>query len=527
MIAHEPERALWVCVTCRGRKKGCDKRLPKCGYCARRGLACVYHDAPPSHEHEYPEPRTSSTVRSDSQSRGSSGWTARRSSNSPASSAPEQQPGSLYEFLGSVSNGGGAAAGGGASGGLDDLLNREVTGMFQDRKLALAELAERYFRGFHKWLPIVSPTRFREAAAQAGNKTPPADFSLLVMAMFLVSVPQSFQGGSADQPSAPMSAYLTIKMLFAQTQAVICASTALVQAGLMIAAYEYACQKLNPAYISIGTCVRIAHALSLDKTSLALVDGGLQLEPEQKLRMLEDWNVWWAVVVLERIIMVELSQIRSQPAAELPAQGSILPTDLKPGRDFNSITPIDTDLLQRAPEAPFDSTQVQSFGRQAQAVYLLDQVIRISNLESGSPSRQMELQRLDREIQTFLGMVLDECERLQEFRCSVVATAVRALFILHEKALSQEISVSGENAPSQQRLLSEAVLDTVTNIVISTGMYMTMETKTTINIARGGKMGTDKCTTTAIPINMANKYITATNRLMTVSKLYRFAASTA
>lgn len=91
-----------------------------------------------------------------------------------------------------------------------------------------------------------------------------------------------------------------IKMLFAQTQAVICASTALVQAGLMIAGYEYACQKLNPAYISIGTCVRIAHALSLDKTSATLSDSRLPLEPEQRLRMQEDCNVWWGLVVLKR-----------------------------------------------------------------------------------------------------------------------------------------------------------------------------------------------------------------------------------
>lgn len=123
--------------------------------------------------------------------------------------------------------------------------------------------------------------------------------------------------------------------------------------------------------------------------------------------------------------MVELAQIRAQPAAELPAQGSILPIDMKPDQDYKGAMNIDTEWLQRAPEAPFDSTQVQSFGRQAQAVYLLDQVIRISNLQTGSEPRQAELQQLDREIQSFLGMVLEECERLQEFRCSVVATAVR------------------------------------------------------------------------------------------------------
>ncbi|OAA61355.1 Zn(2)-C6 fungal-type DNA-binding domain protein [Cordyceps fumosorosea ARSEF 2679] len=402
------QSALWVCVTCRGRKKGCDKQLPKCGYCTRRGLACVYHDAPPSHEQEYPESRTSSMVRSDSQGwQGSSSisWARRRSSNSPTSSALEP-PASLYEFLGSVSNGG-AAGGGGASGGLDDLLNREVASIFQDQKLTLPELTERYFRGFHNR----STDRDRER-----NTT--GRLSLLIMAMYLVSTPQGSQGrDTAERPGAPprMSAYLMIKMLFAQTQAVICASTALVQAGLMIAGYEYACQKLNPAYISIGTCVRIAHALSLDKTSATLSDSRLPLEPEQRLRMQEDCNVWWGLVVLKRIVLVELAQISSEPAAELPAHGSILPTDLKPGRDFSGIAPIHADLLQRAPEAPFDSSQ----------------------------SRQMELQQLDREIQTFLNMVLDECERLQEQQGAIEPTSKDLEPILSiNKALLQRWWVS-------------------------------------------------------------------------------------
>lgn len=200
------QSALWVCVTCRGRKKGCDKQLPKCGYCTRRGLACVYHDAPPSHEQEYPESRTSSMVRSDSQGWQGSlsiSWARRRSSNSPTSSALEP-PASLYEFLGSVSNGG-AAGGGGASGGLDDLLNREVASIFQDQKLTLPELTERYFRGFHKWLPIVSPTRFHEAAAQTGTGrgTPLADFRSSSWPCTWCRRPKARRAGTRPSGQAP------------------------------------------------------------------------------------------------------------------------------------------------------------------------------------------------------------------------------------------------------------------------------------------------------------------------------------
>lgn len=80
---------------------------------------------------------------------------------------------------------------------------------------------------------------------------------------------------------------------------------------------------------------------------------------------------------------------------------------------------LDVDLLQRAPEALFNNSPVESLARQAQAVYLLDHVIRLSSLESKTHHRQMELQRLDKGIQTFLSMVVEECARLQEFHCTL------------------------------------------------------------------------------------------------------------
>lgn len=209
------------------------------------------------------------------------------------------------------------SVGGGGSTHLEELLNREVTRVFQAGRLSLLDVAQRFFKGFHKWLPVVSPGRFHQVAAAAtanggaggGNagapstpSPPPADFSLLMLAMCLVTLPPAPEGAASPDPAQqavqPESLYLTVKVLFAQTQAVMCASTVLAQTGLIIAAYEYACQKLNAAYISIGTCVRTAHALALDKTGAGV--GMQHMEPAQQLRQREDWNVWWGVVILER-----------------------------------------------------------------------------------------------------------------------------------------------------------------------------------------------------------------------------------
>lgn len=269
----------------------------------------MYHDAPPSDKTDAVDARASLLA-------GEGRSSGRNSSNSPSASASGSSAArndstpqsSIYQML---------SVGGGGSTHLEELLNREVTRVFQAGRLSLLDVAQRFFKGFHKWLPVVSPGRFHQVAAAAtanggaggGNagapstpSPPPADFSLLMLAMCLVTLPPAPEGAASPDPAQqavqPESLYLTVKVLFAQTQAVMCASTVLAQTGLIIAAYEYACQKLNAAYISIGTCVRTAHALALDKTGAGV--GMQHMEPAQQLRQREDWNVWWGVVILER-----------------------------------------------------------------------------------------------------------------------------------------------------------------------------------------------------------------------------------
>lgn len=90
--------------------------------------------------------------------------------------------------------------------------------------------------------------------------------------------------------------YLTKKMLFAHVQAFISSSTNLIQAGILISAYEYAHGRLDTAYMSIGTCARMAYATGLHMTKLS---PGLQ-DDEACLRAEEGRNVWWGIIICER-----------------------------------------------------------------------------------------------------------------------------------------------------------------------------------------------------------------------------------
>ena len=138
------ERAARVCGTCKARKKGCDKQLPTCGYCARKFLACKYEEI------------------------------GEESTPLLTSSSPELKPWSINTIVELT-----------RPSTLDCALNLQVGRILQSAGLTLDQVSGQFFRAFHKWLPAVSPTLLGEIAIDTQHRPPSADVSLLVLAMCL------------------------------------------------------------------------------------------------------------------------------------------------------------------------------------------------------------------------------------------------------------------------------------------------------------------------------------------------------
>lgn len=244
--------SLRVCSTCKARKKGCDKNLPTCGYCAKRGLVCRYSE-PPAIEGHLPS----------------------------ATSAADFSTSIL-----------GLSLAADAETTLDQVVHTEVRQVLHRSGMSLDAITKRYFEGVHNWLPVVSPAHLHEAITNVQPGIPHADSSVLILTVCLVTINPSVC--DSRRPIFLESLYVTAKTLFAQVQAVICASVHLVQAGLLITAYEYASGRPEAAYITIGTCARIGCSLGLGKKP-SIVEGDIQ-----SLHAVELWNVWWGIVILER-----------------------------------------------------------------------------------------------------------------------------------------------------------------------------------------------------------------------------------
>lgn len=155
------------------------------------------------------------------------------------------------------------------------------------------EISTRYFQGIHRWLPVISRQRFHDRLISFRDSST-AGFSILLLSMYLVtSHPAAvLRGKEYDQ----VTLYLTTKMLFTQAQAVLPTSTNLVQAGLLIATYEYGHGLTDVAYISIGTCARMALTAGLLKTKFNQRPGA----GESLVKELEERNLWWGILLSDR-----------------------------------------------------------------------------------------------------------------------------------------------------------------------------------------------------------------------------------
>lgn len=243
------ERASQVCSTCKARKKACDKILPSCGYCSRRGLTC-----------DYGSPRT----------------------NAGTGIAV----GSVADLLSCTEQA-----------NLDGLINLQLCHVIHVSGLQPVEIARRFFRSFHQWLPIISTTGFRDTSSRFGRGVPPADFSLLLLCMYLMTLqPGGEFRTSQSQMVRPSDLYFAAKLFLSHIQAVTCSSVALVQASILIAIYEYACGMANAAFVTAGGAARLASILGLHKAASDPCEAQCYSELAEQERR----NVWWGIVVLER-----------------------------------------------------------------------------------------------------------------------------------------------------------------------------------------------------------------------------------
>ncbi|KAE8395988.1 fungal-specific transcription factor domain-containing protein [Aspergillus alliaceus] len=433
-------RATNACLTCRKQKRKCTKEKPRCSVCRKTGRACDYT----------PISRNSGSAKDAAESSESQGTTG----NGPQSPKSAHLTGFESNALKTPTMSGLSTL------FLDSDISPERSYLESNRNIAFPPVYFRYLRGsaqvqhevdvyfnsVHTFLPIVSKLRLYQQLSSA-NRNYDADLALLLIAMQLHTRP------CGDIETSDVDLYRVAKACYAYVESSNVFSIKVLQALLLIALYEISNAIYPAAYLTVGNCARLGHAMGVHQRSDApqmLNRPGTWVEFEERRR------TWWAVIILDRYVNLGG---RNRPFACEDAQPEdLLPADDK-SWDRGEVTVVEP-LAVRANT----TIHVCPFTRTCQAAHVLARVLGHRNDRSSDIDfRHEEAMQLHRTAQALSHTLSTELEQWIENDYdptgylplfSAIGICYSALLLLYDSYCCIGIKEVGANVQVQQTALS-------------------------------------------------------------------------
>ncbi|TGO70231.1 hypothetical protein BOTNAR_0002g00150 [Botryotinia narcissicola] len=277
--ADQPRTSEQVCISCRMRKKKCDRLLPQCSGCLMRDLICEYSTPEQTCDYVHTSTLTSTQPwnniqipmnydRFDTQSINFSAMLFLDPYILQQGQIDIPQPGTcipahIFHLLGDITS--------------------------------IHTCATEFFSQDHTWMSFVSKPRFYSYLLPSQTTIPnrPETILLLLSIKLITTLPPT-------NPRNPQtSLYQAVKHYCLEVETSSILSLPILQAEILIALYEMGHGIYPAAYLSIGACARYAYALGINcNKRLNLRRVLTMLEMEERRR------VWWAIVILDRFVSI-------------------------------------------------------------------------------------------------------------------------------------------------------------------------------------------------------------------------------
>lgn len=175
----------------------------------------------------------------------------------------------------------------------DDQITSQALGLLSEvpeKGGDVDTLYDTYFCTFHESLPIIDKDVFY---GQLRHEPTTSHFATLLLSMIVVA---HLSSRTADTAQIPHAVFPVLKGIFSLLQATGKVSVELIQAGVLIASYEF-CQALGQdAWLSIGASARMGHVLGIHETIKIQSPKGEFC----RVRIATKRCLWWGIVVVER-----------------------------------------------------------------------------------------------------------------------------------------------------------------------------------------------------------------------------------
>lgn len=399
------DKSLQACLSCRAQKRKCNKALPGCGLCIRVKRDCNYSFEPAS---------TSSSVEFQTLQRkvrrleaqldvysthGSpvSSDSRRSTSRTPASSLNEvediEQENQVIPSVFFLD--GASFISGRYQIGHKYLQLPKLFEEFCSTAAIVQRIVGSYFTSTHSWLPFISKERMhRDLNIPLENTN--ADLALLYLSMRLVGerLPQALQN-----PQTPF--YLSVKEYHFRVESAGLLSVQILQAGVLLAVYEFGHAIFPAAFITIGRCAKIGHAMGIHHGA----------SPPQMLHPPTTWTemeersrVWWAVLLLDR--QTALGNTALPLSVRDPSQVDYLPS--AETRWDEGGMGVSEPLFLTSPL----SEPTGRYARLCQASHLVGKILQhVNNQLLDEESRFQEVIQLNRSLQALSVVISNELDQ--------------------------------------------------------------------------------------------------------------------
>ena len=225
-------------------------------------------------------------------------------------------------------------------------------------KIEIQDMATHFFETVHTWMPFISRKRLLnylvyDMGVNVHSPSPSTTMLLHCMKLMLwkpgaVSFPGSDEGSKEPNPLTP--AYIDAKALWLEAEMAGILSLTILQAGLLLACYEIAHAIYPAACLSVASCAKYGMALGIDRPDKELqVDDWVEAEEKKR--------VWWTVVILDRLVMLELAL---SPSEDSSCPLAFVQITLSETRSFSSLGNPERSLVTEDPTLdtalPMDDT---------------------------------------------------------------------------------------------------------------------------------------------------------------------------
>ncbi|KAL7901102.1 hypothetical protein HDV63DRAFT_365007 [Trichoderma sp. SZMC 28014] len=367
-----------ACEPCRKGKRRCDRVLPSCELCSRKGAECVYLSRRQSRQSRQRPIQTRSESRlvaTDTQNNMSSSSVNVSSSESrlDGQSSHSSTPFVSLESPATAENTTSATALYFIAPHIFQQAQLELPQIhlsipaklspFQNDSSRIQSIAYNFFDSIHWWMPVISKKGFFAHLLNPLSQRR-SELSLLIICMQLCCEPDL---GSATGTLDAKTLYQNAKKLHFEMEASGVFSLRVLQAGILIALYELGQAIYPAAYLTVGSCARYATAIGVDQlreddtSSSAYGNSRTLSEVEERRR------AWWIILFLDRFL--NIGKPGRSLATKTPTFDDLLPVDDKLWDD-GTLKVSDFYTISQA-----FNLEMGMFSRFGQATYMLSQAL--------------------------------------------------------------------------------------------------------------------------------------------------------